>query len=551
MPDSGDKGPNNGDMHMHVRFARPPGSNDPIYFIGPFGSRVSFESQQKRALYIVGSLLGLGHIKPLHKVAVVGAGLAGLMATLALSARGQHVELFEASEGPLTLQAGAFHRFIHPSVNFWPIHDAVRTTRLPFLDWYSADGRAVIETLTRQWVGPDDGHVRGFDSEEVKPLVSYLNLPPHYGHRMKLERFEAGKVVMSALERTGEFEFDVVLLAMGFGVEETFDDPDQKAYWNHDFLEQRARNPGQHIIVSGTGDGGLIDCLRLVYSDFRKGDFPLTVIKRLEEGKFETRSSLREIENQAPAGPDLAARATYFEAKYEELIAQLKPDLKRWLWEHLLRTDDGDYPNRIELVSPLPAPYETTAAVINRFLLAFALKQDALIFRPGLTISRAAGQYVLKSAAGDETVPKSTRVIIRHGPKQALAGFIDDASQEKEFKFHQLGADSYTSEASFPISMFVPEDSKIPSLAHYPDEYALSRLPVALNFVFDRYAHAVELEEDADGRPVYQMTGLPESLSRSLDPIATLPETVFGVKLEPPSRNANSSRTAFGARPSK
>lgn len=541
--------PNDGEMKMHVRFARPVGSNDPIYYIGPFGARVSFESQQKRALNIVGSLLGLGLIKPDHKIAVVGAGLAGLMATLALSARGCNVQLFEASEAHLSLQAGAFHRFIHPSVNFWPIHDALRTTRLPFLDWYSESGQTVIKMLTQQWVGSDDGHFRGADPDDIKPLQSFLKKSPAYGHRMKFERLDAGRVVMTAENKAGEFTFDFVLVAMGFGVEENFNDTAQLTYWQHDFLEERARNPGQHILISGTGDGGLIDCLRLIYKDFRQGDFALTVIKKLESGQYASRGTLTKIEKDAPTGNDLAARSTYFEQQYETLLTGLKPDLKRWLGEQLLKTDDGEFPNRIQLISPLPAPYETTSAVINRFLLAFALKRKALEFLPGTSIDRPVDQYILNTPRGPEPVLASTRVIVRHGPKNALAGFIDDPDQEKALKLHQLEADSYTSEGSFPNIDFAPRKSDIPSLEHFPDAFAQSRHSLALNFVFDRFAHFVDLCRDDQGAPRFEVTRSPFFIRAPLEPISGLPNQIFGIPVEPSARSAGMSHSAFGARP--
>src|SRR3954471_15203875 len=73
------------------------------FFIGPFAKRVSFASQQYRAIDLVEALQRRGKLTSDSSVAVVGAGLAGLTATAALRGlRCKKVHLYE--------QTGPMHR---------------------------------------------------------------------------------------------------------------------------------------------------------------------------------------------------------------------------------------------------------------------------------------------------------------------------------------------------------------------------------------------------------------------------------------------------------
>ena len=71
------------------------------FYIGPFARRVSFSSQQHRALDLVAALADRGKLR--HRelnrpktVAVIGAGIAGITAMSALRGQGCIVHLYGA-----------------------------------------------------------------------------------------------------------------------------------------------------------------------------------------------------------------------------------------------------------------------------------------------------------------------------------------------------------------------------------------------------------------------------------------------------------------------
>jgi hypothetical protein len=59
---------------------------------------------------------------------------------------------------------------------------------------------------------------------------------------------------------------DFAVLAVGFGLEKTLDRVPARSYWLNDSLHQElafAPPEPRRVLVSGSGDGGLIDALRL------------------------------------------------------------------------------------------------------------------------------------------------------------------------------------------------------------------------------------------------------------------------------------------------
>ena len=75
--------------------------------------------------------------------------------------------------------------------------------------------------------------------------------------------------------RGGEEKFDLIILATGFGVELGVGEGTAQSYWRNDDINQPT--PGitserrQLYLISGTGDGGLIDLLRCRIKGFNQG----------------------------------------------------------------------------------------------------------------------------------------------------------------------------------------------------------------------------------------------------------------------------------------
>ena len=84
-----------------------------IYWIGRKATRLTFLSQQQRALNLVWALSSDGSLTRDSRVAVVGAGLAGLTAAYAAHQLGVPVTIFKSKSVALHLQRGSELRFIH------------------------------------------------------------------------------------------------------------------------------------------------------------------------------------------------------------------------------------------------------------------------------------------------------------------------------------------------------------------------------------------------------------------------------------------------------
>lgn len=80
-----------------------------------------------------------------------------------------------------------------------------------------------------------------------------------------------------------------MILAVGFGLERRMEPISFRSYWEDDSLHQGMTLPGRemHVFVSGTGDGGLIDTLRICLRDFDQGNFLHALTFRLRVDHLE------------------------------------------------------------------------------------------------------------------------------------------------------------------------------------------------------------------------------------------------------------------------
>lgn len=141
-------------------FAAPPfddwlaSSHDPtdtknagLYFVGPFEGRITFYSQQVRALRLADALNRSGQLTPQQRVAVVGAGAAGVTIALAIALIGNDVTLYDPADKVLQLQS-ASPRLLHPHIYEWPRLGSLNDhAGLPFLDWSADSGNRVCAEL--------------------------------------------------------------------------------------------------------------------------------------------------------------------------------------------------------------------------------------------------------------------------------------------------------------------------------------------------------------------------------------------------------------------
>jgi hypothetical protein len=240
-----------------------------IFAIGPFfPNGVTLLKQQVRALNLLYALheSSPAIISPGSRVAVIGGGIAGVTAAAGAAWLGCNVHLFEQRTVLCHLQHGCETRWLHPRIYHWPeVESDTPHAALPLLTWKAGPASEVTQQL-----------MAGFTS--IQELTE-KRVITHLGATTRLARGSALQIVQwdnsTTAPRCGEELFHVVILAAGFGVEHGVHDGMAPSYWRNDSLNQP--RPGvtsermTTLLISGTGDGDLIDLARARIEMFNQG----------------------------------------------------------------------------------------------------------------------------------------------------------------------------------------------------------------------------------------------------------------------------------------
>lgn len=244
-----------------INAATAPGG-DGVYFLGAFDRRITFYSQQVRGLRLAYALDAQGLIVKTDKIAIVGAGAAGLSFALCAALRGYNVTLYDPANNALQPQS-ASPRLLHPHIYEWPdIGSLDDRAGLPLLDWRSDTG----------------GSVSGKLQNEFAAAMKRLAHLQFQAERKLVAMEKAGADWRLTTEHKGTQEtrlFRKVILAMGFGEEFPCGDAEPVAYWKPSGVGTAAIEPhsGASYLVSGNGDGGLTDILSLLIQNFEHVSF--------------------------------------------------------------------------------------------------------------------------------------------------------------------------------------------------------------------------------------------------------------------------------------
>lgn len=137
--------------HADVLAASKVPSAKGVYFLGPFNSRITFYSQQVRALRLAHALHASDLVQDGEQVAVVGAGAAGSTLAAALALLDRQVTLFDPAEKILQLQS-ASSRLLHPHIYEWPrLGSLDDRAGLPIMDWTASTGGVVCTALRNEF----------------------------------------------------------------------------------------------------------------------------------------------------------------------------------------------------------------------------------------------------------------------------------------------------------------------------------------------------------------------------------------------------------------
>ncbi|MCY1083714.1 ATP-binding protein [Archangium lansingense] len=371
-----------------------------VYVLGCFERRITLYTQQVRALNLVHSLFVEERLKSGSRLAVIGGGAAGLTAAAGAAIRGARVTVFEQASDLLPMFRNNRQRWLHPHLYDWPEEGSEEEqANLPVLDWEADLAGNVAERLLAQWQPLKQKY-----GIEVHTRVQRLQLLPGSSAPRRLtwntDSFDEG-------------DFEAVLLAVGFGTERTLKGAPSRSYWEDDNLDRlHASSTPRRYLISGTGDGGLIDLLRVRLRDFRHE----RIIQRYlrEDSLGAVKAKLLELEEEFRKGR-LPERNFFSEYKKlpgcEKLDERLREDLR------------GD--TTAVLNARDAFPLSARASILNRFLTARLMKLGSVRYESGgLSVKRVKDGAYKVAFLDEEKHPKHEEefddIIVRHGPEPAI-----------------------------------------------------------------------------------------------------------------------------------
>ncbi|NYH18861.1 NAD(P)/FAD-dependent oxidoreductase [Paraburkholderia bryophila] len=434
-----------------------------VYWIGRKATRLTFLSQQQRALNLIWALVTSGTLRENSRVAIVGAGLAGLTAAFAAHRLDIKVTVIERKALPLHMQRGCQLRYIHPHILDWPEPQSTSLlTNLPCMNWGAGMASSISETVFREW-GIVSGSIDARYNFDVRSVGAASD----------------GRPVVFA-EGNGQNlveTFDVVILAVGFGLERTIAKLPFLSYWENDNFGRPilTGSTPRHYLITGCGDGGLIDAIRLRINAFDHAIFVfgLNSLPNMDAVKSRLLEIDREVLAELQSGGSIfvkvAERSDEYEKKPDDLVLKIKShiqedeigllleakyrdlhipsELKHYVCANL-RDDTVVYIN-----SPHRSPLSLNASILNR-LAVFLLRQyGGLRYRAGrieVLSNENSVRHSLRFSHLDypDDEIQVDEVVVRHGPVSIIdklfpkaiaanchggAGDIDDPTRHRMY----------------------------------------------------------------------------------------------------------------------
>ena len=283
------------DAHAFLAGTRPRDYRGRVYVIGGRGERrVTLYAQQCRALNIVAALSETGWS---GRIAVIGAGSAGLVAAVALSRLGADVTVVDRAAAPLHPQRASYTRFLHPRLFHWPESGWDNDDAdLPIGTWRAGYADAVREQILSS--------LGDVEIEYCTEAVDVLDADAPLVRTRRLGRHEVR-----------ERRFGTVLVATGFPSERPAPGALGGSYWHA--VEGLDLLTAPSVRVAGDGDGALTEVL-LLFID-RIGHRGVEALVRL----ISEHERLREADFAAQGRPDANADPP-LECRSHELMERLR-----------------------------------------------------------------------------------------------------------------------------------------------------------------------------------------------------------------------------------
>lgn len=415
--------------------------DDNIYFLGNFEKRITVYSQQIRAINLVYSLLKEGIINEKSKVAIIGAGVAGITAaccSAVLNVKTIHV--YERASSILPLWRDCKSRWLHPNIFNWPNDTwSKKSTELPILNWTADSASNVAKQIINQWDTTYD----------------------YFKNRINIKLFTDAKarISKSGKVESGNFgkstKYDIILIGVGFGRDGNLNDLNT-CYWANDNLDTLTDSQ-KNIFLSGNGDGGISDLLRIRTKHF---DMEMLIKWLKSEEIRKKQEKIKTIEDKAlkiknKDGNQSANK--FLSLSYKKLKT---PKLNKLISDSLRTDTTVFFHARSEDI------FNINSFPLNRFLLSryiilqdkgFKFKYGSIKNLTGLKKSgKSTGKKIKIELDGNQPI-MANEFITRHGPISPLSEpefkWIFESESSKNAKarniFDQTGKELVCTSAAF------------------------------------------------------------------------------------------------------
>jgi hypothetical protein len=234
-----------------------------IFAVNCFSRRnISLVEQQLRAVNLAWAIRSRYEPKAL-RIAVIGAGMAGLTAALALRIGSAHaVSVFERHHTPLLPLFRVSNRYVHPHFNHLPADDYRWSTKkrseLPLLNWKADYAQIVAGRFLHNW----------------RTYCEVWNIDLHRNVTVTADQVRKKSIPCIGHRPHDEMKFDLVVLATGLGEETRPDNltfPHEYSYWQSGHPSTYARrhpDRRERILISGCGDSGIVEACHYAIQDF-------------------------------------------------------------------------------------------------------------------------------------------------------------------------------------------------------------------------------------------------------------------------------------------
>ena len=210
--------------------------------------------------------------------------------------------------------------------------------------------------------------------------------------------------------------------------------------------------------MTGCGDGGLIDCLRIIHGHFRDGWLAVELAEmlgtnhaikdKIETAEHDALTAARSIACMPPLAGKIrpAARVAaealrsqkYTEAlaaAYHDVVEQLPADARKLLDNSIAAS--GMQPQRVKLVAREPKPFVPYSAPIHKLMIAHALQKLYVQYEAGeVDYQRGVARVIRRDNPRPYKVPNAL-LVVRHGAGANLIGPIG-ADELTSLKIRQL-----------------------------------------------------------------------------------------------------------------